>query len=260
MTTTPPLQASVHVPPTPRHGANFDTYRTYSHHKAVDRSDPATLPGTFAPLHRSHTDAKSRLSRGISPSLSNEMLHQAEGNNLRGGRTGNHSPRDSKRQESPFSADTTTMSSSDPKNAVSLPHQAPDHGLPTPAKTPRKKQVEASSVIRSTARVLFPSNDEDLMPTPQKEGRRSRRRAGFSLDDSFEGPEHEEHIKIFTDSKEKVPELDTTEDNPFYSNPVNEGASKAWETKSKKNRKTGVTSSQFIEEAFNHEEGMVYVL
>ncbi|KAI4166248.1 MAG: hypothetical protein LQ342_000134 [Letrouitia transgressa] len=261
MTTTPPLQASVHVPPTPRHGAKFDTYRPYSHHKVVDRSEPTDLPGTFAPLHRSHTDAKSRLRRGISPSSSNEMLHQAEGNNVTGRRTRNHSLRDSKRQKSPLSADTAAMGSSlDPKNAVSLLLQAPDHGLPTPAKTPRKKAAETSSAISSTARVLFPSNDEDTLPTPQKKGRRSRRHAGFFLDNSFEGPEHEEHIKIFTDSKEKVPELDTTEDNPFYSNPLNEGVSKAWETKSKKNRKTDVTSSQFIEEAFNHEEGMVYVL
>ncbi|KAL9034249.1 MAG: hypothetical protein Q9214_007130 [Letrouitia sp. 1 TL-2023] len=149
-------------------------------------------------------------------------------------------------------------SSLDPKNAISLPLQAPDHGLPTPAKTPRKKAAETSSVISSTARVLFPPNDEDAMPTPQKKGRRSRRHAGFSLDNSFEGPEHEESIKIFTDSKEKVPELDTTEDNPFYGNSLNEGISKARETKSKKNQKTDVTSSQFIEEAFNHEE--VYLL
>ncbi|KAL9613841.1 MAG: hypothetical protein Q9167_001639 [Letrouitia subvulpina] len=149
-------------------------------------------------------------------------------------------------------------SSLDPKDATSLPPQAPDHGLPTPAKTPRKKAAETSSVISSTARVLFPNN-EDTIPTPQKKGRRSRRHAGFSLDSSFDDPEHGESIKIFTDSKEKIPELDTTEDNPFYGDSLNEGVSEPRETKSKKNRKKDVMGSQFIEEAFNHEEGMVYV-
>lgn len=72
----------------------------------------------------------------------------------------------------------------------------------------------------------------------------------------------ESNIQIFTDSKERVPELDMSKDNPFYENSSlpqtseehgNSRGTKAKETSTVKENKE-------IQEAFNHEEGMVYVL
>ncbi len=138
--------------------------------------------------------------------------------------------------------------------------------LPTPAKTPRKKPVQPAAV-QAAARVLFPSRPdtiEDAMPNPRK--RRNKRHVGFSLyssmeDDGDVGSENQ--IEIYTDSKDKVPELDPSEDNPFYDQHAQTVVSvESRRTKISKKRKAehSIDASAEIEEAFNREEGMVYVL
>lgn len=137
--------------------------------------------------------------------------------------------------------------------------------LPTPAKTPRKKPVQPAAV-QAAARVLFPSRPdtvEDAMPTPRK--RRNKRHVGFSLYSSMEDDGEavsENPIEIYTDSKDKVPELDPSEDNPFYDQHHQTVASaEPCITKGSKKRKAehSIDASKEIEEAFNREEGMVYV-
>lgn len=134
--------------------------------------------------------------------------------------------------------------------------------LPTPAKTPKKKQVQPSAAI---SRVLFPVRPDtvdEAMPTPRKNNR-SRRHAGFSLDSSMDDETNSEGgIKIYTDSKETVPELDQSEDNPFIDRPFKHDPPKApRKAKPNKSRKvqSQTTDKDEIHEAFNHEEGMVYV-
>lgn len=137
--------------------------------------------------------------------------------------------------------------------------------LPTPAKTPRKKPVQEAAV-NAAAKVLFPARPdtvEDVMPTPRK--RRNKRHVGFSLYSSMEdeGDDSGNNIEIYTDSKDKVPELDRSEDNPFYEQP-GQDVSPPEPSKTKPSRKRkashGVEDNKEIEEAFNREEGMVYVL
>lgn len=72
----------------------------------------------------------------------------------------------------------------------------------------------------------------------------------------------EARIQIFTDSKEKVPELDPSEDNPFYENPEHvEPLMQASKARSSRKRKTsGKANTDKETEAFNRGEGMVYVL
>ena len=135
--------------------------------------------------------------------------------------------------------------------------------LPTPAKTPRKKQVQ-SAAVNGAARVLFPVHPvEDAMPTPRK--RRNKRTVGFSLynDEDNEEEKSEERIQIYTDSKDKLPELDPSEDNPFYEKPKEQSPPSA-PNKGRSSRKRKAAPSaedrKEIKEAFNREEGMVYVL
>ena len=137
--------------------------------------------------------------------------------------------------------------------------------LPTPVKTPRKKPVQPAAV-NATARVLFPVHpiEEDAMPTPRK--RRNKREVGFSLYSSMDDEEDassEGKIQIYTDSKEKVPELDTTEDNPFYEKPQ-EHAPPPEPRKGRSGRKRKaapiIEDRKEVKEALNREEGMVYVL
>ena len=138
--------------------------------------------------------------------------------------------------------------------------------LPTPAKTPRKNPVQPA-VVQAAARVLFPSRPdtvEEAMPNPRK--RRNKRHVGFSLyssmeDDGDAGSGNQ--IEIYTDSKDKVPELDLTEDNPFYEQQAHTVvAAEPDRMKGSKKRKVEhiIDASAEIEEAFNREEGMVYVL
>jgi len=136
--------------------------------------------------------------------------------------------------------------------------------LPTPAKTPRKKQVQPAAV-NAAARVLFPVHSvEDAMPTPRK--RRNKRHVGFSLYSSQEDEEDassESKIQIYTDSKDKVPELDPTEDNPFYEQ-SEEHAPPPEPSKGRtsKKRKAATTAEdrKEIKDVFDRDEGMVYVL
>ena len=102
------------------------------------------------------------------------------------------------------------------------------------------------------------------MPNPRK--RRSKRHVGFSLYGSME--DHgdmgsENQIEIYTDSKDKIPELDPSEDNPFYDQqPQTIGFAEPQKKNRSKKRKAehSIDASTEIEEAFNREEGMVYVL
>lgn len=135
--------------------------------------------------------------------------------------------------------------------------------LPTPVKTPRKKPVGQAD-LRAGGRVLFPDRAEDPMPTPRK-NRKGKRHVGFSLYSSMEveNAASENGIPIYTDSKEKVPELDPSEDNPFLEQP-GEATTQPEPSKRRGNTKRkseyGLDGNKDIEEAFKREEGMVYVL
>lgn len=279
MATTPPSTLAEHTPPTPLHGAKYErrprttrkgtrnsSLRTQrcietpppnpvniQHNSAfLDPKKPNTLhpaPHTYSPPSSTHSSPRKKYSRG---------------------------------QFSKRNKDASAMDGAAPSSGAPLldPLRIPDKNptlqqpslslaanmLPTPAKTPRKKPVQPT-VVQAAARVLFPSRPgtvEDAMPNPRK--RRNKRHLGLSLyssmeDDDDEGSENQ--IEIYTDSKDKVPELDPSEDNPFYDQHAQTVASaETHKAKGSKKRKAehSVDASTEIAEAFNREEGMVYVL
>ena len=112
--------------------------------------------------------------------------------------------------------------------------------------------------------MLFLDRAEDPMPAPRK-NRKGNRHVGFSLYSSIEEGNGvaENEISIYTDSKDKTPELDPSEDNPFLDKPgAVEPEPEPSKVRSSRKRKSdfGLDGSKEIEEAFNREEGMVYVL
>jgi len=126
--------------------------------------------------------------------------------------------------------------------------------LPTPSDTPRKRPLVEEASLKKTARVLFPArpaNIEEVMPTPRK----SRKKDLFTLE-SFAnaGDEPAEKIQIFTDSKERVPEQDDEEDNPFI---TKKGKAKAKAVPQKSQR--AVADSARVQETIDRDEGMVYL-
>lgn len=83
--------------------------------------------------------------------------------------------------------------------------------LITPAKTPQKPptdQVKAN--VKSVARNLFHS-DDDVMPTPRKMRSQKSKLESFCIYEDEDEP-----IQIYTDSHERVPEIDESAENPFY--------------------------------------------
>lgn len=135
--------------------------------------------------------------------------------------------------------------------------------LPTPVKTPRKKVVQN---VNAAARALFqelPTASEEIMPTPKK-NRKSTRHSGLSLGSfAMEGGVGTSHVQIFTDSRDNVPELDQSEENPFLNHPSEEAGPSV--------KRVGGTSKRLkpsieqkkdaqVDEAIKNDEGMVYVL
>ena len=133
--------------------------------------------------------------------------------------------------------------------------------LPTPVKTPRKKQAQQGA-FKGAGRVLFPDRLDDAMP---RKNRKGRKQVDFSLygsmEDDAEGTQND--ITVYTDSKDKVPEYDPSTDNPFLEKPKDHSPppEPTKKSTSRKRKAThGMDGSKEIEEAFNRDEGMVYVL
>jgi hypothetical protein len=130
--------------------------------------------------------------------------------------------------------------------------------LPTPNKTPKKRSTETSTGIKAIARNLFPIRPEpadEVMPATKK-GRKKYK--GFTMD-SFEAEDEAQPIHIYTDSHDRVPEVDMSASNPFYgsNNVVPEPTKRA----SKRRKITVPGEGELPAEQVEHrEDGLVYVL
>lgn len=119
--------------------------------------------------------------------------------------------------------------------------------------------------MKATARVLFPTHPtaaSETVPSPKKKAKKGRKYNGFSLDSftSENGIEGEEgKIAIFTDSKDRVPEIDESEDNPFY---VKKSTVQHVTSRVSRRKKVGeeIKRDPKVEEALNRDDGLVYVL
>lgn len=153
---------------------------------------------------------------------------------------------------------TTTRTTSRKTNAESSSALRNNGMLPTPAKTPNERPTQVAPAVRSIARNLFPvrsGSDEEIMPSLKKKGRKYK---GFTLD-SFEAEEDSTPIQIFTDSHDRVPEVDLSPENPFYgesSRSIPEPTKR-----SSKRRKVTVPGEgeHTVDELEQREDGLVYV-
>ncbi len=127
--------------------------------------------------------------------------------------------------------------------------------LPTPVKTPKKAPTETAPAITAIARNLFPvRGDEEVMPSAKKH--KARRTYGL---DSFEITE-DAPIQIFTDSMDRVPEVDSHPENPFFGSKTRSEPEP--KKRSSKRRKLAVPGEgeQSVEELEQRDDGLVYVL
>ncbi|MCJ1307473.1 hypothetical protein MMC25_001119 [Agyrium rufum] len=256
MTTTPPLQSLVRDPPTPFQGAKYDNFR-----------------GTYQPYSRRQTRSSTqRAARTPSPGQASAIRVKQTTSNL---------PkftitRSVARTLSPPSSAATSpetapvkklMHAQMPKpRSAELDHkkattnsEEPTGMLPTPVKTPHKPKV-VQPRIQSTARILFPNHPhpaDDPMPSPLRNARRNRRNGGYTLRGFGDDIDIavEEQIEIYTDIKDRLPEVDDSADNPFYEQ---SGGEVKPVTRQSKRRKIATDNSD-VSEAFQRGDGMVYV-
>jgi hypothetical protein len=263
MATTPPPPRRLHTPPAPLHGSNHDAYEPYSPRRssrvAAQRerfSQPISALPKGSPV--------SRRQRATTPTGSKDSVRTSSSQVF--------SPPSS--PISPFKTRIARSARRSQAESAAIDSDSDQPGtkarylsvmessamFPTPAKTPRKRALKSEESLGSTARVLFanrPTDFEDAMPSPRKS--RKSRKAAFSLDGYADNAdESNEKIVIYTDSKERIPELDDTEDNPFITRkdkPAN-GHAAAGPSR----RRTRDSRTEKMEEAVARDEGMIYVL
>ena len=134
------------------------------------------------------------------------------------------------------------------------------NGIPTPVKTPKKRTVPN---FNPAARALFQdaNGESELMAPSPRRGRKDKRYNGFSLE-SFKAEEQNGgRVQIFTDNRDKVPELDTAESNPFIDPPVDGTRTKRLAGGSKRRKVSAPAHVDAqVKQAIKKDEGMVYVL
>ncbi|KAL4810431.1 hypothetical protein BDV18DRAFT_57365 [Aspergillus unguis] len=235
MATTPPPPSFLRIPPTPRHGTGYDQYEPYStRHSARLASQRASTERRTTP-----PSAVPSQERGISRSTKKQKTTETETLSPPG------SPMSPRKKMSSRLA--TQMDDLDSSNAAK-PAQTQPSGLfasrmtegmlPTPAKTPRKKPVDNAG---STARVLFPQ------PTQKK-----KKKTGFSLDSFTEDNAQGGSIQIYTDSRDRIPEVDESEGNPFYQKP-------SANVNPRPSRRKAQSRDKEVDDALERDDGMVYV-
>ncbi|KAL2130652.1 hypothetical protein VTI74DRAFT_6115 [Chaetomium olivicolor] len=125
--------------------------------------------------------------------------------------------------------------------------------LVTPAKTPQKPPNEKIKAnVKSVARNLFHS-DEEVTPTPRKTRTQPREPDGFYIQDV------DQSFEIYTDSHERIPEVDKSAGNPFYVS-QHTAAPEPPRRRSKRNTVTIPGEGKVsVDEAVRRDDGMLIV-
>lgn len=256
--TPPPVSMRAHTPPTPLHGPLHDTYEPYSPRRSKRTTAQAN------PYGSSHSERppKAHLQRATTPPpttskkarfLTTQLSSPPSSPASPARRTTQHHKTPRKTPVSRAFADLLSDSDNTPRRQFPTP--LPELSmLPTPSKTPKKRN---SSAMSSTARVLNfqPYSPNDVMPSPRKMKKSSHNRGqsaqGFNLfEEGTSGSQ--EQIEIYTDANARIPEVDGSADNPFV------GPRKV--QTSKPSRRTRTDEEEEMEQRAERDEGMVYTL
>ncbi|KAK8044917.1 hypothetical protein PG993_004941 [Apiospora rasikravindrae] len=205
---TPPPPSRVHTPSTPKHGYT-DNWEPFSPRKSARISEKAIKNRTPSP--RSTTTSRNPSSRATStvfgtPAASPQKKRAPAMDSVR--RAAAHLTGESAADAAGLLGVPT--SKSHPTSATRGSGM-----LPTPAKTPsdsKKRNVEIAAGVRAAARTLF-HDEVDTITSSRK--KRTKKYTGVGLE-SFNAEEIDEPIEIFTDSRDRLPQVDRSLDNPFY--------------------------------------------
>ncbi|KAL7622522.1 hypothetical protein AAE478_008029 [Parahypoxylon ruwenzoriense] len=258
---SPSPPGRVHTPGTPKHGYG-DPWEPYSPRKSArisakqqqqraNERTPSPRSSSHHPTRASRRTNSSNTDTFTTPTTSPQKRRQPAMDSVR--RASNALTAESAANATEFLG----IGTSGQKSKINATSSKSAMMLPTPAKTPQQKPDEKSKAnVRAIARNLFPS-DADFMPTPKK--RKAKKYTGLTLD-SFRAEDVEEPIEIFTDTRDRIPEVDSTTDNPFYDNQVSAPVPEPSKKRSKqKHVMIPGEGKQTIEEAVRRSDGIVYV-
>ncbi|KAI9675811.1 MAG: hypothetical protein M1829_003236 [Trizodia sp. TS-e1964] len=282
-TTPPPRSRRAKTPPAPLHGPKYDSYEPYPVRKSTrlftQRSDrdAQTPPPTSSaqvevtPLKPSRSAKPSSFIRKPSHVFSPPPSAQSSPQKRS---TGSSGTRENWANSSVLSNDGITSAALALGVGLNGPaSDTPRHNasvfltagmLPTPVKTPHKRAIKPIAGLNSTARILFPvrgDTDEELMPTPKKKGRKGQKYSGFSLEGSSDNEDGNPEIQIYTDSKDRIPQLDQSPDNPFITKPDLEAHITRETSTTSKHRKIEMPDGANVdlEDTLGREDGAVYL-
>ncbi|KYK55063.1 hypothetical protein DCS_07024 [Drechmeria coniospora] len=257
---TPPRSARVQTPPAPRYGFH-DSWEPYAPRKSARISSQRAsnrTPSPSPPRHRrqpaSPGTAKRPIGRSnvatISPALSPRKKSQPA---IDPSRTisGSLTAEGTANAAAALGLDSAKAAQAAPTASISRATGM----LPTPSKTPQKRPNEkTAATIQSFARNLFTSDEEAIVPAPR---RRRAQMDAAATGECFTSGVVGNPIEIFTDSQDRIPEKDKSEENPFFN-----VAADAEPVKRKGKRRMVVIpgeGAQSVDKASRREDGMIYV-
>ncbi|KAI0178607.1 hypothetical protein GGR52DRAFT_263514 [Hypoxylon sp. FL1284] len=244
---TPSPPARVHTPGSPKYGYS-DSWEPYTPRKSARISAQRASHRTPSP--RPSSQRRSRASTkpdtdASTPNTSPKKKRQPAMDSVR------RAPAATAAQGT-SAARSSGAPTSHQKSKPSVSASRSVGMLPTPAKTPQKQPDEKMKAnVRAVARNLF-TNEPETLPTPK---RKAKKYSGLTLD-SFTAEEVTEPIAIFTDSRDRIPEVDNGEDNPFYGNYAPTPIQTRARTKQVSIPGEG---KQDMDEVIDRKDGIVYV-
>lgn len=267
-TPSPGSPASINTPPTPRLGGFDDNWEPYT---PVRKSARLSSQRSSANRNRTpspHLSGRTSTSRQVraSPKSTSDNKHQATQSTQPTSSIMTSPPATAsplkKRLPASSRVSSGSLTAESIRNAAaalgqsqkmdsftSAPSQSA-HVMPTPAKTPARKHAEQNEKsVNAIARNLFTSKQQSPKKTRTKQ---------YKLD-SFEA--EDDTFQIYTDSQDRLPAADVTDDNPFYGE-AGIAASAKPVRRSSRNRKNivGASVSEQVDEVVKREDGMLYVL
>jgi hypothetical protein len=253
VTTPPPrLDRDIQTPPTPKHGYD-DPWEPYPPRKSARLSSRKSANHTPSPRDSPHSISDShhfRVTRNTPPTNKSDQL-AAIASPARSPQKKRLSANNAPRRHGSLTAESTVNAA----NVLGLSNPRSSM-LPTPAKTPARKPDLAQNQpnIQAIARNLFASDDQVMPKSRSKQGKK------YVLD-SFADEAEDESVQIYTDSNERIPEVDSRAENPFWAEqpPVPEPAKR----RSRRNQPTvdiPGEGERKVDEVVGREDGMVYVL
>ena len=262
MDRTPSPSRRVRTPPAPLHGPKYDNYEPFSPRRSSRVAAQHNNTHLHPHLDRVTSPTRKRSVRDVTPTSSRPSTITRTAHfalsppSSPNSPAKTRSPRSTRRTQRETIATDSDSDSFVPSSARRLfPALASNGMLPTPAKTPRKRTLHTANSLGRTARVLFedrPATVEDAMPTPRKAHKTTNTALDLeSLDEQMSTATPK--IGVYVDSKERVPDREDEESNPFITR-RGKGKAKAAPRKVRKMDE----KSQKMFEAAARDEGMVY--